>query len=59
MLHFDEVNVHENLSKCQIIEILDSLQSRADEFEQNKSSNDVLTVAIVNVGFQLDIESNS
>jgi len=53
VLHFDRVAVHTNPSKTKIIEILDSLQIEADNFERNKSDKDILTVAIANVGYCL------
>ena len=52
---FQEVEVHVDLSKSQVIGVLDSLESRADKFEKNKSGNDFLTIGIVNVGFYLDL----
>ena len=58
LLKFDDVSLFTNLPKNQFIEVLDSVQSRADQFEHRKSDEDVLTVAIVNVGFYLDLEHN-
>ena len=50
--------VYVDLSKSQIIEVLDSLESQADRFEKRNSSNGLLTVAIINVGFYLDMYFN-
>ena len=58
LLKFDEVSVFRNLPKNQFIEVLDSVQSHADRFERQKSNEEVLTVAIVNVGYYLDLEHN-
>ena len=38
-----------------MIEVLDSLVSRADQFEKAKSDKDLLTVAVINVGFYIDL----
>ena len=56
MLKIKEVTVYVDLSKSQIIEQLDVLEFRADRFEEIKSAKDLLTVAIINVGFFLDLE---
>ena len=48
-----EVKVHTNLTKDEIIEELVRLQALSDDFEKNKSATDILSLAIINVGFHL------
>ena len=53
-LEFSEVETHTNLSKEQMIAVLDKLKTRADEFEKTAGAKDRLAIAVVNVGFYLD-----
>ena len=55
VLKFSEVTAYTDLTKSQVIEVLDFLQYRADKFERCKSDDDLLTVALVNVGYFLNI----
>ena len=55
VLKFNEVTVHKDLSKIEVLKVLDSLEDQATHFEQNKSEKEVLSVAIINVGYYLDL----
>ena len=55
VLEFDEVTVHTDISKDQMIGELGSLNIRAEEFQASSSSKEFLAIAIVNIGFYLDL----
>ena len=56
VFEFEEVKVHKDLSKDKVIQEMKSLKARATEFEETKGEKDLLVVAVVNVGFYLDLE---
>ena len=49
-LDFDDVQVHKNLGKDQVLKQIDSLSAQSEAFEKDKGEKDVFTVAIVNIG---------
>ena len=53
VLKFREVKVHTDLSKADVIKVLDSLKENAIKFEESKRENDRLVVAIANIGFNM------
>ena len=55
VLEFDTVKVHTDLKKEQMREVLGSLKQKADDFEANKGEKDLLTIAVSNVGFNLQL----
>ena len=56
---FDEVCAYTALTKSQIIEKLDLLQSEADEFERNKTGRAILVVGIVSIGYGFSPETDT
>ena len=54
ILEFDEVVVHNDLSKDAMIGELNKLKDRADAFEKNRGKKDVFAIAVVYVGYFLD-----
>ena len=55
VLEFQEVKVYVDLPKNEMIKELQSLKNYADQFEQNRAVNDVLVMAVVNIGYHLNI----
>ena len=53
VFNFDEVNVHTDISKDDMIEVLSSLKTCAEQFEKGKGENDNFVVAIANIGFNM------
>ena len=47
------MKVHKDLTKEEMIEVLESLAKRADDFEETRCNEDLLAMAIINVGFYL------
>ena len=56
VFEFEEVKVHKDLSKDKMIQEMKSLKARATEFEETKGEKDLLVVAVVNVGFYLELK---
>ena len=54
ILKYDEVTIFTDLTKSQYIEVLNSVQSKADRLE--RVGEDVLSVALINVGYYLNLE---
>ena len=52
----EEVNIYKDKSKKEIIEILGKLKARADKFQEEKEDNKVLAIAVINIGFCLDLD---
>ena len=52
-LKFNEVNVHTNLCKDDIIERLNALKAKADRFETFKKDKENLQITIIWVGYTL------
>ena len=57
VLEFNKVILHTDINKENMIEALNSLKEYSDKFEDTSGDKDILLVAIVNVGFHLDIAS--
>ena len=55
VLQFDKVTVHTDLKKTQVKAVLASLEKEANAFEKTKSDNEILSIAIANVGYYLDL----
>ena len=55
VLEFSEVRVFKNVSKANIIGELGEIKIRADAFEKDRGNKDLLAIAIVNIGFYLDL----
>ena len=56
IFEFDEVEVHLDSDKKQMIEALKSVKHVASEFEINRSGRDNLVVGVAHVGFHLNCE---
>ena len=57
VLEFDEVADYENLRKSAIIETLEDLQRRADEFQAAKGDSlETFLISIVWIGYSLDCD---
>ena len=48
------MTVHNDLSKAEMIEELNSLKTRSDEFEKTRGEKDVLAIAVIFIGYFLD-----
>ena len=55
MLQFDEVTVHVNLTKTALLDVLKVLKEHANNFDKELGSHFILVVAIINIGFLLDL----
>ena len=53
-LAFDEVETFEDISKEEMINQLDYLQNKADQYEQEKAPKEVMVFMIINIGFYLN-----
>ena len=58
ILEFDEVTVHNDPSKADMIKELNALKKRSDEFEKTRGDKDVLAIAVINIGYFLDLETD-
>ena len=56
VLEFNEVKVYIDEPKEEIIDILDQLKERAEDFRVDKAKMNLLAIAIVNVGYFLNLE---
>ena len=57
-LDFDQVEIYTDLSKGQVIEKLDLLQTSVDHFEEYNKSKGKLLVVVVSIGFGFWPETN-
>ena len=56
VLQFNDVTVHTDLTKAKIIEVLDSVKERAEQFAQKFGDKEVLAVAVINIGFNMVLD---
>ena len=53
VLEFNSVKVHIDISKDKVVKILESLKAYADHFQRTKKDKDLLTIAIISIGFNI------
>ena len=59
IFEFDDIVIVKDQNKETIIEALDQLKTKAEEFSKTCNKDEKLAICIVDIGYQLDIKNQS